>query len=397
MLSATPYKIPLEVVDIKQKSTGQAAKKDAKPEYKLGIYVGLGGNANPRLYEFDTGGEGFWAAADSKSPKDLRWWGAKKVVSRGSLGITYSSGNRYVANKVRTSVELYQPDADGGFSKVVGTGQPVDMGQIVRYSDAKSKSAVVNWNNALKTGSPPLQNWFYGDFGASLSPNGTSEKNSILSIVPQIPIPAGLTIGFIVHVGDLEEGGNQPYLQIGLTPEDLKSFDTTLPMNPYTGTAQRFFPITGVDTYSERIANADFSWTDPKTNRTQSFKDLGWTIDTGASSVTVWQGDSVAVNRGFLNKPTRSGGLFTGRFKKHVDLNVTATAANPHETNINMTIDGGSKKSADDKIAANYHATTAMGQNYVNTGLYTFTQYDVMYNLEDGTIHFRSSQTPTQN
>jgi hypothetical protein len=37
-----------------------------------------------------------------------------------------------------------------------------------------------------------------------------------------------------------------------------------------------------------------------------------------------------------------------------------------------------------------------MGQNYVNTGFYTFTQYDVMYNLQAGTISFRTPQPPTQ-
>lgn len=75
---------------------------------------------------------------------------------------------------------------------------------------------------------------------------------------------------------------------MGLTPEDLRSFDVTLPMNPYTGTAPPYYPITGVNAYSRRVANADFTWTDPKSGKSQAYKDVGWTIDAGAPAVTVW-------------------------------------------------------------------------------------------------------------
>jgi hypothetical protein len=401
MLSASPYLVPLQLVNVKATpagagATSAASKKAAKPEYKLGIYVGLGGDSSPRLYEFDTGGAGFWAASDKRSPEDLKWWGRHKVVGRKTLSISYSSGNKFTANKVKTSVDLYQKDADGGFTKVVGTGQAVDMGQIVGYTNSKNKAAVKAWDRALKAGAPPLQRWFYGDFGVSLSPAGKDAKNSIMSIVPQIPIPAGLTIGFIIHVGDPAQAGNQPYVQVGLTTDDLKSFDTTLEMNPYTGTAPRFFPVTGVNAYSARVTTADFTWTDARTGKSQSYNDLGWTIDTGASKVTVWQGADVAVQRSFLHRPSTSNGLHVGPFKRGSTLRVRADSIKAGEAGVDLTIDNDSSKGVDDRLVANYHSKSAMGQNYVNTGFYTFTQYDVMYNLQAGTISFRTPQPPTQ-
>jgi len=60
-LALEPCTVPLKLVNINAGS-GKPA------EYKLGIYVGLGGGA-PQLYEFDTGGPGFWAAYTSAPPK----------------------------------------------------------------------------------------------------------------------------------------------------------------------------------------------------------------------------------------------------------------------------------------------------------------------------------------
>jgi hypothetical protein len=205
-----------------------------------------------------------------------------------------------------------------------------------------------------------------------------------MSVLPQIPIPAGLTIGFIIHVGDPTQAGNQPSVQIGLSPDDLKSFDTTLKMNPYTGTAPGFFPVTGVNAYSARVATADFTWTDRKTGKSQSYDDLGWTIDTGASSVTVWQGGQVAVQRSFLSRPSTSNGLYVGAFGRGSMLRVRANALGASGAGVDLTVDSGSSRGVDDRIAAGYHTKSTMGQNFV------------MYNLQAGTISFRTPQLPTQ-
>lgn len=205
MLSVAPYVIDLVPVDARGSSStvqlgsaapwsamrsGSGGSSSSKPEYKLGIYVGLGGNPNPMLYEFDTGGGGFWAAYTTQ-PILNQWWGKTQVVGRKSLSITYSSGNRYVANKVATTVDLYQRDDSGGFTKVVGTGQPVDMGRIVRFSNVRNAATIAAWNYDLKWGLPPLENNFYGDFGVSLSPEGTNGANSLSRSSRGSPCPPG--------------------------------------------------------------------------------------------------------------------------------------------------------------------------------------------------------------
>ena len=90
-----------------------------------------------------------------------------------------------------------------------------------------------------------------------------------------IPVPEGLTPGFIIHVGALGPDA-QPYLQIGLTPDDLAGFDTTLNMNRYTGDLVRTFPVTGYPTYSQRVTNAGFSWQSSRAGGRSSPSPCSW-------------------------------------------------------------------------------------------------------------------------
>lgn len=381
--AAVPYKIPLELVDVSKPGA-------AEVEHKLGIYVGIGGG-EPKLYEFDTGGEGFWASYNPNLQGDQQWWGAYQVEGRRNLNISYSSGNSYLANMVSTSVQLYREADDGeGFVQVVGTTEDVDLGQIVRYLNPGKPRDVRMWNNALGAGDPPLGGVFYGDFGASLSPIGTNPGNTIYSILPQIPMPEGLVPGFLVHVG--EPGGEAaPYLQLGLTEADLASSETTLRMNPYEGAYGTTFPITHLPTYSQRVTTANFTWTNPQTGHGQRFTDVGWTIDTGALPVNVWQGNQLRVHPAFLRRPSRVQGFHLGAFKDNLTFTVDAAAIGGPEHNLLLVIPRTGRTPGVNAVSATYHgrSNASLGRNYVNTGMLTFTKHDVFYNLERGTIHFR--------
>jgi hypothetical protein len=46
-------------------------------------------------------------------------------------------------------------------------------------------------------------------------------------------------------------------------------------------------------------------------------------------------------------------------------------------------------------VATNYHPIKAMGRGYVNTGLLTFKDYDILYNLQGGTIMFDQRTSTT--
>lgn len=378
VLSTTPYKIPLELVNI---------RTAANPEYKLGIYVGLGGGA-PKLYEFDTGGKGFWAAYSPKVGAN-QWWGKATVEETGTLSNSYASGNNYQANLVSTTVELYGADGHGpASSPVVQTGQ-VELAQIQKFYNSKNANAAKSWTSALKHDRAPLFGHFYGDFGASLAPVASSQGTSIFSILPQIPMPAGLDVGFIVHVGSLD-GSTKPWLQVGIDPTDTASY-TQVPMNPYASATA--FPVTGVPAYSEHVATATFELHDKKTGLKQTFSQIGWTIDTGAPTATIWQAPSkndpnaVIVKKGFLKKEHPK------QIRDHVELHITANNAIAGQPNLATGFEVG-KTPPKSKLGAGRHSTAgATGWNYVNTGLWTFTQFDVAFDLSRGTVGFSTVNT----
>lgn len=376
--AASPYLIPLELVNI---------RTPQNPEYKLGIYVGLGGGA-PKLYEFDTGGEGFWAAYSSKDC-DCQWWGQAKVQEKGTLNITYSSGNVYKANLVSTTVTLFSPGINNQAPTPVVSSGEVQLAQITKFSNNNNPSAAKAWNDALKDDEPPLFGHFYGDFGASLQPIASSKGTDIFSILPQIKMPEGLDVGFVVHVGDINSK-TQPYLQIGIDPTAQPADISVVKMNAFTNpsTGQPvIFPVTHVSAYSEQVANATFEIHDKKRGLKQTFANIGWTIDTGAPSATVWQSKpgqpGVNVKKGF-QKPKSS------TFRDNVDFKITANAILPTQAGFETSTVTG-KPFPKIPLAAGRHTTkTAPGWNYINTGLWTFTQFDISFNLTRGLVGFSS-------
>lgn len=375
-LTATPIKVPLELVDI--------SKPGDTPTYKLGIMVGLGG-AEPRLYEFDTGGKAFWAASSPYiQPTN---WGDTKVLQQNSLHTTYSSGNQYTANLVSTKVALYDPVDLTVTNPIIETADPVRMGQITKFTSEKPGKQA-EWYNDLKNGIPPLENHFYGDFGASLAPAKSDKGTYIFSILTQFKLPEGLKPGFIVHLGSLGKD-SAPWLQIGLAETDIQSFDTQLKMNQYNCSLRS--PVSGVPMYKEQITNADFKWDNPALplpdpEQSQSYKNLGWTIDTGAPEVNVWQGNIVKVHKSFI-----IGHSKTGEFKPDREFMVHAQPVNSGGTPFDMKFTTGDKPCVN-KVVASQHKKSKTGVNYVNTGLLTFVNYDVMFNPADGRVGFRTPQ-----
>jgi len=376
--AATPYIIPLELVNI---------RTPQNPEYKLGIYVGLGGGT-PKLYEFDTGGEGFWAAYSSKDC-DCQWWGPTKVEEKGTLNITYSSGNVYKANLVSTTVTLFSPGTNGQApTPVISTGD-VQLAQITKFTNNNNPSAAKAWNDALKDGEPPLFGHFYGDFGASLQPIASSKGTNIFSILPQIKMPEGLDVGFVVHVGDINSK-TQPYLQIGIDPSAQPADISQVKMNVFKDPKTNqpvYFPVTHVSAYSEQVANATFVIHDVKRDKKQTFDNIGWTIDTGAPSATIWQSKpgkpGVNVKKGFLKPKSTT-------FRDNVEFKITANAILPTQSGFETSTVTGKPFPKIPLSAGRHTATTAPGWNYVNTGLWTFTQFDISFNLSKGLVGFSS-------
>lgn len=397
-LAIEPCTVPLELVNVQK-----GAKKPA--EYKLGIWVGLGGGA-PQLYEFDTGGAGFWAAYTPQPPaKKGQWWGPYQTVQPNSLSITYTSGNEYSANFVETLVALYKPQGKA-FEKRCESSAPIGMAQITNYQNNKQPKDVAAWNTALATGQPPLFGHFYGDFGAALHPIMTANgSNGVYSPLPQLP-QQGLINGFIVHVGALKKSA--PTLTIGLTQREMATFTTRLPMNLTCQTAQGApqkpspscppypdFPVGNVPVYSEQVTNADLAWklSGSKGRSEQTFSAVGLTIDTGAPATTLWQNTSLFVEPTFLRKPSGSVLPVTGPFKTGVDLTLRAGTSVAGGANLDFDLRTGQKQTVNQVLAAvrqNDGGPTWSG--YLNTGLMLYTHYDVLFNLAEGWVGFRRAR-----
>ncbi len=386
--------VPLQLVNVRSSTA---------PEYKLGIYVGLGGGS-PQFYELDTGGAGFWAAYNAAPPKKKgQWWGSYEMVQPDALNITYTSGNQYTANLVKTEVALYKRERFK-YSKVCGSSEPLGVAQISSYKNQLKPSAQKDWYNALAKGKAPLFGRFYGDFGAALFPVMTSDKAyGIYSILPQLP-QDNLTNGFIIHVGPLNKA--KPTLTIGITDEDRAKFKTQLPMNqacqkipgdvtaPVAGCMPYPpFPISNMPTWSEQITNANLSWgyKSLHTVEGQTFENIGLTIDTGAPSTTLWQNNQLFVNPQFLNQPKGTAIPYAGNLKSKVRFSMRAPTIVGDGEDLNFNLVTG-QKSTINQISASVRKNDGgpTWSGYMNTGLMLFTHYDVMFDVENGLVGFRA-------
>lgn len=394
-----PCKVPLKLVNIN-------AGSGKPPEYKLGIYVGLGGAA-PQLYELDTGGPGFWAAYTANPPKKKgQWWGAYRMVQADSLSISYTSGNQYQASLVDTVVALYRP-AGKGFDMQCKSEVPVGVAQITTFEDKQKPKNKAQWDKALANGRPPLFGKFYGDFGAALYPIMTADgSQGVYSVLPQLP-QNGVINGFIVHVGSLHNA--KPSLTIGITPDDLVTFTTRLPMNPTCMSANGApewpsancppypgFPVSNLPVKSEQITNADLSWayTKGRQRANQAFQDVGLTLDTGAPATTIWQNDSLFVDRFFLSNVGSGSAPYSGTFKSNSRFRIRASSIVERGHDLDFLLQTGQRPTVN-LISASVRGQSGDGPSwsgYLNTGLMFYTHYDVMFDLEHGVVGFRNAK-----
>src|SRR5690606_28474280 len=72
---------------------------------KIGIEIALGGGPK-RLYEFDTGASGLYAAGNDD------WWPSYEPLPDGKIEQNYASGVTYVADRVRTKVVIPSDHGD---------------------------------------------------------------------------------------------------------------------------------------------------------------------------------------------------------------------------------------------------------------------------------------------
>jgi hypothetical protein len=317
------------------------SKKDgATAGYKIGIKLTVStpqGSAPEQMYEFDTGGQGFWVLPTGSLPVPH--------VADCPLQITYTSGLNYKAAPTLATIV---------------------------FSESASPQLAVNAVVGLigEAGGPqvfPIFNQFWGDFGCALqgfanSTAGALSKPSLLTALAQLPPP--YNSGFIVDVGPYPgtNATNIPpgQLIVGLTPELRGLFPNTMsmaPSTPYLSAAS----ATPIGTFQENAVNGTLQ----VAGNTAS--NIGVVFDTGAPGTMLHPGSAVTFQAGpgdplvLAPEPPAPYSLLNYL----VGLDTGANSAQNSSQNLLQISTG-----------------------YINTGLTSFFQSQIMFDLEKGVIGF---------
>lgn len=239
---------------------------DADGFYKIGIEVSLDCGQTFQMYEFDTGGKGFWVAQDAA-------WGSINDTGHTASN-SYSSGLSYTAEKVTGSVSLR--GSDGTTISTSGT--------IAQIQEATGQ----DWNTAnAADGGPPLYSAFYGDFGASLA-----DKDGLETFLKQFGTT--LSDGFIVTLNSLSSidhivsGGTYAIgtLQLGLTTDQIAGYEAygTIAMEGQKTDHSDIYD------YSEQLVTGTLS-----VNHGETTVTTGVVLDTGAPDSFIQSGSSFTI------------------------------------------------------------------------------------------------------
>ena len=324
----TSITIPLQVIRISEAGA-----------YKVGIQVALstpGSSAagEPFLYEFDTGGKGFFAsAAHVPAP----------AQTLGAVSDTYQSGNQFSGQAAVVNVSFPASSADRSF--------PVLIGLIDTFS---TKSGPATF--------PQDDHGFYGDFGASLEATPVQSTNavSLLTVLAQLGEP--FNSGFIVDVGPYPGGGQgQGQLIVGVTDTLRELFPNALQMRtstPYTPAGQTAAPVA---TYQAALITGTLT-----VGSAGSAGDIDVVLDTGAPHTTFHPGSTLTA-------------AFTPRPGDDVTLTSNGVTILQFQQGNTLGID-----------KAKVETAATNGAGTVNTGLAPFFANPILFDLETGTIRFAS-------
>lgn len=344
---AQSFTVITQPVQVPLHWTSEASAKGSK-QRKLGIYVALGGSSTPQIFEFDTGGSGFYAASGTGTTSP--WWGSASTPTGTTFDQSYDSGTTYVGAVVTTTVQLFE---SATATTPLLSATDVIVGQATSITDTKDSPPAQLWPLPSDTSTPPVNKAFYGDFGMAPK-QGVS---GIDSLAAQLQYGEGVTAGFRVHASD-----ENPWVQFGLSASDIAVVAGTYPMNVATGTSPA-----GVAYYESTVVTGTLSVTDGSRSFEQP---TGFIFDTGASTAIH---TSTAIP--FPSDLTKDG---EGSEVKHgAQVVVSATSAEPSagSQTILSLVAGGTTN--EDKVTVQ----SSNGEYYLNTGILPFLTNDFVFNL----------------
>lgn len=346
------YTIPLDTYSYTHNGTTPSTY------YKYGIHVGIGGGSS-RVFEFDTGGEGFYAAYSEGAP----WWGGNVTVSTDPFFKQFGSNITYTGNVTEAGLSFFKRD---GTTLVLSTGATeFKLGQATGIT----QNGATLWPDG--GGSAPVQQHFYGDFGLTLKKG----NHGIENVFAQLTYGNGITAGYIVSLGPYGSTGGAS-VQLGLSAEDLANPETRWFTMQGQDTS-KVFTGSGLPTYSAEILAADMTLT--LGSETHTFTDLGINLDTGNPTPGIdYNGSDAATLEKF------------SVVDDHVPISLS------EETHLELVSDpsgGGAPVSVFSLLAGAaygenfvYEKLRSGGETYLNIGALLFQQYNVTFNIADGLV-----------
>ncbi len=330
--------IPLKVVNIAGVGT------------KVGIEVSLGGGP-PRMYTFDTGSSGFYAAYNAV------WWPTFGPTGGGPIKQSYGSNLHLVANPVSTTIGIATKEG-------VPISVTTTVGQITGASGNAEGDA---WLANVAAGNAPLYGMFFGDFGS-----GLKALNGMFAILPQLP--GNLSSGFAVQLG-CNGTGPDPKVVVGINDAMRKRVTVWVEMAKEDPPSPPF-PYSNHPTYAQALFTGKFKLSQPGTSYEFSAPSI---LDTGGGTTDIQQYPSqVTVPDALLDAAKN-------RVRSGVQFEVTAHGIAPGN-DFDMAFLTGTTPTIDQVNAS--QSTGSMAR--VNLALNPFFRYDVVFDVAQGKVGFAS-------
>lgn len=332
--------IPLRVVNVPGVGT------------KVGILVGLGGGA-PKLYTFDTGSSGMYAAYNPA------WWPSFTPLGGPPIPQSYGSDLALTAAGVSTAITI---PTDHGELNVTA-----EVGQIVSAGGNADGEA---WMANVAAGNAPLYGMFFGDFGSGLTKPG----KGLFAVLPQLP--GNLSSGFAVQLG-CNGGGPEPKVVVGLTPAIRNRVTSWVKMEAEPSAPP--YPQSNRPSYTQALVAGSYSLARAGASYDFSAPTI---LDTGGGTADIHQASPIVVPDALLDagrKRVLSGTQFS--------LKAPGTAGS---NGLDMSFVTGSTP-AIDLVTVSLAKPAVPGDKAkpeVNVGLVPFFRYDIVFDVERGNVGF---------
>lgn len=342
------YRIPLQTF------TYQPNSKSTY--YKYGINLALGGSTSPAIFEFDTGGDGFFAAYSSGAS----WWGGNTGPTGISFSKSFDSGYTYTGLTVPTTVSFFG---------LPGSGSAPIFSSSSTFTVGQASSILNNGQTAWpsSTTSAPVESNFFGDFGLTLKQGDDGIEN----ILAQLSYGGSAKAGYVVALGPYGSSSGA-YLQLGLAESDLNNSATAW-FDMQGKDQSKPFANSNLPSFSAELIKADLDLSLSGVP-SASLRNRGINLDTGTPGLTIHYKKD---DRSLLEPFSQTDGKDPLHLLPGVNVSLVASSSTLLQQQILSFVTG-------DNYGYDFVYTILRGddkETYVNSGASLFQSYVVTYDL----------------